>query len=90
MDFEYYNILFNELQFDKVRNKIFDKLNIELNTFISKNDDYKDLKDFASIFNIYKETPPDITLFNFKFDIRGNIIYFYHKDGKILPMLYLI
>ena len=77
-----YDILFKDLQFNEVRNKIFDKLNSEINTFISQNNDYKDLKDFLAKFKVYKKNHPDITLFDFKFDIHGNEIYFYHKDSE--------
>ena len=77
-----YDILVKNLKFNDVRNKIFDDLNCKINTFISQNDDYKDLKDFLSKFEEYKNNYPDITLYGFKFDIRGNIINFYHKDFK--------
>ena len=77
-----YDVLVKDLKFNDVRNKIFDDLNSEINTFISQNDNYKDLKDFLSKFEAYKNNYPDITLYGFKFGIRGNIIYFYHKDFK--------
>ena len=78
----HYDFLVKDLKFNDVRNKIFSDLNSKINTFISQNDDYNDLKDFLSKFEAYKNNYPDITLYNFKFDIRGNIIYFYHKDFK--------
>ena len=78
----HYDFLVKDLKFNDVRNKIFSDLNSKINTFISQNDDYNDLKDFLSKFGAYKNNYPDITLYNFKFDIRGNIIYFYHKDFK--------
>ena len=78
----HYDVLVKDLKFNDVRNKIFDDLNYKINTFISQNDDYKNLKDFLSKFVVYKNNYPDITLCDFKFDTRGNIIYFYHKNFK--------
>ena len=59
--------IFNDLKFGEVRNQIFDRLNSDLDTFISQNDEYKKHK-------------KDIIYFNFKFDIHGIEIRFYHKD----------
>ena len=77
---EIYDTLFNDLKFGEVRNQIFDRLNSDLDTFISQNDEYKNLEDFKGKFIEYKKHKKDIIYFNFKFDIHGIEIYFYHKD----------
>ena len=75
-----YDILFKNLKFSEVRNQIFDELNSDLDTFISENSEYQNLEDFKDKFIEYKNHKIDIIYFNFKFDIHGNLIHFYHKD----------
>ena len=74
-----YDMLFKELKFGNVRNAIFEKLNSDIEAFIFEKK-YNGLNDFFSKFKEYIKLNPEIIYFNFKFVIRGNIIYFFHPD----------
>ena len=76
---EIYNILFNDLEFESVRNEIFKKLNSDIHNYLAKIK-YKGPNDFFNKFKIYQESKPNITYCNFKFVIEGNNIVFFHKD----------
>ena len=82
---EIYDILFRDLKFNEVINEVFNKLSSDLDKFISKNDEYKNLEDFQDKFKVYIKHKNDILNSNFTFKVNGNMINFYHKDyTKIL------
>ena len=74
-----YDMLFNELKFESVRNEIFEKLYSDTENFLKKIK-YKGPNDFFNELKIYLESNPNITLYNFKFVIDGSDINFFHQD----------
>ena len=77
---EDYEHLFKILDFEKIRNTIFEELNKDIENFINDND-YKDLNDIKSKFVKYRSfKKSEIIYSGFKFEIYGNVLYFFHKD----------
>ena len=75
-----YDVIFNNLKFNEAINEVFNNLSSDLDKFISENDEYKNLEDFKDKLKAYINNKNDIDNSNFKFEVNGNTINFYHKD----------
>ena len=80
--FENYEQLFKILGFEEKRNDILENLNKDIENFIKEND-LQDLNDIRSKFAKYKSFKnSEIIYSDFKFESRGRLLCFFHKDFK--------
>lgn len=83
---EIYDILFNQLEFGSIRNKIFDRFILEMDKFLTERK-YNGSNEFLDKCYEYLNSNPEFTYSKFKFGIFSNSFCFYHQDYEDYPYL---
>ena len=77
-----YDQLFNKLGFKDVRNRIFESLNKDIQSFLLLNN-HININDLRSKFREFKKFKKSEMIYcDFIFELYGDMFFFYHKDDK--------